>query len=279
MARRSFKTDEVFRLIRERIARGDYRGRPFPSERKLAGQLGVSHPTARKAVQQAVAEGILHRSDTGRVIIPSSESGGKSLQFALVCPAEASPWVLDWMKAVRVLADHRRALLRVYHFIDGDDPILTDALGGTHDLCFFIAPGTLNRVLEALIRKRRKQIIAIFSDLRRLGVACVDNSPVSGMDLLMDHLVGLGHRRIACVTCESVDMHERVQRYREACDRHALEAITLYEQSPPEWMSPARGYRFMTRELETRPMRATAYILTTVDPGLGALRACYEAGV
>lgn len=277
MPRRSIKTESVFRIIRERIDRGDYRREDFPSERKLAVQLGVSHPTARKAVKKAVATGLLVRGKTGRLVIPDRKNS--SLHFAFICPAEIDPWIVDWMIALQSMAARRSALLRVFHYLDGNDALLMDSLVADYDLYFLIAPDAPDRVLRDLLRDRQSRVVTIFSDLRTLGIPCIDNSPINGVDLLIDHLVSLGHRSIACVNCETHDMHARIRQYEKACNRHGLQPTTLREEEPPEWISPARGYRFMTRELARRNRHATAYFLTTVEPGLGVLRACHEAGV
>lgn len=277
MPKRSLKTDNVYRIICERIARGDYRHVDFPSERKLALQLGVSHPTARKAVQKAVVAGLLHRGETGRLLVPALKE--RNLQFAFICPAETDPWIVDWMKALQSLASRRSALLRVFHYLDGNDALLTNSLVADYDLYFLIAPDSPDRVLLDLIRDRKSRVVTIFSDLRKHGITMIDNSPIEGVDILIEHLISLGHRRIACVNCETHDMGARVARYEEVCARHGLEPLLLRESEPSEWISAARGYRFMSNVLKRQANNATAYFFTSVEPCLGVLRACYEANV
>lgn len=277
MTKRSLKTESVYRTIEERIERGAYREQPFPSERKLAQQMGVSHATARKAVKEAVSSGLLRRSETGRILVNASSSN--LLQFALICPGESVPWLMDWTQAIKVVASRHAAHLRVYHYVDSHDSILTESLVADHDMYFLVAPNPMSRVVKDLIRDRIGRICTIFSDLTSLDVPRIDNSSEAGIDLLMDHLRGLGHERIACVNCGDERQTLRIERYRSYCKQHKLSPIIHEEIQPQDWISHMRGYRYMSKVLDSESPDATAYLFTTIAPCNGALRACYEKGV
>ena len=277
MPKQPIKADSAYRVIRERIERNDYRNTPFPSERKLAVQLGVSHPTARKAVQQAIKEGLLRHSDTGRLLVCAGSVTTKQLQLAIITPIERSPWIWDWINGLRVVAAQRDARLRIYHYLDETDAHLMEALNAGYDLGFLVAPNRVNPLLGDKLNALRSRLVSIFSDLRAHGVPWLDNSPLEGMDLLVQHLHQLGHKRIACVTCETPDMLPRIARYRQAMEQLQLPAIEAREDVPADWLSSQRGYRFMARELTERSLNATALVFTTIEPAFGALRACHEA--
>lgn len=279
MPRGSVKTNSAYRIIRERIERNDYREEPFPSERKLAAQLGVSHPTARKAVQCALRDGLLERGSNGRLLVGRRYSASQRLEFAFIAPVDNNAWIWDWIKGLRQVADQRDARLRVVHYVDENDASLMEALDGAYDLAFFVAPRQINRLLADRLRALRGRLVSVVSDLRAHGVPWLENSPLHGMDLLLEHLHGLGHRRIACVVAEVADRQPRLERYREAMQRLKLAPLEAREAVPADWFSAQRGYRFMARELKERTLAASAYVFTTIDPAFGALRACHEAGV
>ncbi len=277
MAKRSLKTESVLNTIKERIGRGAYREQPFPSERKLALQLGVSHTTARKAVKEAVANGLLKRSETGRILVATEPT--HALQFALICPGESTPFLMDWTKALSIVTNRHAAHLNVYHYVDSHDTLLTDALVAEYDLYFLVAPNPMSRVVSDLVRDRLGRICTIFSDLTALKIPRIDNSSEEGIDLLLDQLQELGHRQIACVNCEDSRQSIRVKRYRNYCENHNLPVITHEETNPTDWISQTRGYRFMNRILNSNTLDATAYLFTSIGPCQGALRACHEKGV
>lgn len=277
MARKSLKTESVLKTLKERIDRGEYRERPFPSERKLASQLGVSHTTVRKAIQEAVLTGLLNRTQTGRIEV--ANQGRHLLQFALICPADSAPWLTEWKHAMNIVAQRHQAILRVFQYVDGHDSLLADSLVTDYDLYFLVAPNPMNPVIRDLICDRKGRIATIVSNLRDLDIPCIDNSSETGVEMLLEHLTSLGHQRIACVNCETNDQSERVYRYQVFCKEKGIPELYIAETHPLDWIPPLRAYRFLQSELRKPKLNATAYLFTTIEPCLGALRACHEAGV
>ena len=61
---------DVANRLSHRILAGDYHFQPVPAERELALEVGVSHLTARKAIQKLLNEGLLCRMENGRLAVP-----------------------------------------------------------------------------------------------------------------------------------------------------------------------------------------------------------------
>jgi len=112
-----------------------------------------------------------------------------------------------------------------------------------------------------------------FPELRVPYVAA-DN--VAGARVATEHLIGKGHRRIACLQglCGTSPNDQRLSGYRQALDSHGIPldpALIVGDR-----FDEASGYRAMQRLLQTHP-DVTA-LLCFCNPGaLGAVRALAEA--
>src|ERR1700749_1062926 len=88
--RQKFK--DVMSVIERRIRQGDYVLHPIPGERKIAEETGVSHMTARKAVQGLLERKVLIRRPNGLLDIhPGKQGHTAPAHFILLYPAYASP--------------------------------------------------------------------------------------------------------------------------------------------------------------------------------------------
>lgn len=94
---------------------------------------------------------------------------------------------------------------------------------------------------------------------------------------IVEHLIGLGHRRIAFIggLLREGGSYQRLAGYRETMGRHGLPIR-------PEWVAeggftPEGGYRAVTELLDRSP-DLTAFVAANDLMALGALRALQEAG-
>lgn len=99
---------------------------------------------------------------------------------------------------------------------------------------------------------------------------------VAAVDQVVDHLVGLGHRRIARVAgLPALDhTHARIEAFRRAMERHGLEStdIVVTDYSAEEGAQA-------TRDLLSRPDRPTAITLDNDVMAVAALAVARELGV
>src|SRR3982750_3464344 len=86
------KFQRVMSIIERRIRQGDYLLNPIPGERKIAGETGVSHMTARKAVRELLDRKVLIRRPNGSLdIYPGYQTDAGSAPFLLLYPASPAP--------------------------------------------------------------------------------------------------------------------------------------------------------------------------------------------
>lgn len=115
----------------------------------------------------------------------------------------------------------------------------------------------------------------------RKEIPSVEPDFVSGMEQAVEHLVNLGHTRIAFVTSQPVDEYNL--RYVEYCRALARRKIPLdpalvVSGPPPHVATPAAGYR-VTVELLERNVDVTSIIAYSDLVAFGAFRALREAGL
>lgn len=96
--------------------------------------------------------------------------------------------------------------------------------------------------------------------------------------LMMDHLIGLGHRRIACITTpiRSPTGQARLEGYRTGLGAHG---IAVDPQLIEHGDSHLEGGYLACRRLLERGVAFTALFAFNDDMAVGALRALHEAGI
>jgi DNA-binding LacI/PurR family transcriptional regulator len=127
---------------------------------------------------------------------------------------------------------------------------------------------------------RRSQIPVVFLDMEtpRIGVSCVHIDYSTGVEMAMNHLIGLGHQRIAFIS-GPLTLKSAYTRYRAFMESTARDHLN----ARPEFIQegnhrPDGGYQAMRRILacEHRP---TAVLASNDMTAIGALGAISESGL
>ena len=159
---------------------------------------------------------------------------------------------------------------------DGPDPSYAGLLRAQHaDGLVISGPRTDDPQLEALVRDGFPVVLQ--GALPGLDVTSVDVDNVAGAQRAVDHLVAIGHRRIACITNAPLvytAAQERLEGYRRAL---AEAGIRVDEQliEPAEFDAPS-GHAAMARLLERAAFDAVFVASDVV--ALGAIAALRDAG-
>ncbi|GAA3143848.1 LacI family DNA-binding transcriptional regulator [Planomonospora alba] len=112
-------------------------------------------------------------------------------------------------------------------------------------------------------------------DIEIDGVDAVVDDDQLGARLAVDHLVGLGHRRIAHIEGTRSCGRFRCEGYLVAMRRHALAPYIMVEQGEPTEEGGARA----ARSLLTRDPRPTAIFASNDMVAMGVLAAAAELGL
>jgi DNA-binding LacI/PurR family transcriptional regulator len=280
MAKVSFKSTILIRLLEKRLLDGTYHVEDFPSERQLSQETGLSLTCVRRAVVGALDQGLLERGDNGR-LFPAARFTSRALplKVAMLAPVDGSYASSAWLNGVTKAVRARKGILRPYYYLDEDDPVLLRTLGESYDLIFMIPPPEITSLLKTRFKQNKNRIVSLYRDLTEYGIPLLDNSPLYGMRMLLDHLRRLGHRRIDCIRCRRSgrEFEKRIDHWQNFLKEHGLQGQLhdASENRDPE--IDRRVWHFMRNRFKESSLRATALVSLTTESAIGVLRAARDA--
>jgi DNA-binding LacI/PurR family transcriptional regulator/DNA-binding transcriptional regulator YhcF (GntR family) len=272
----------------------------LPTVRQISSTIGISRATISKAIIQMVEEGIL----AGR------QGKGVFLNFPPGQP------IASKLKTVYVLSGGRPTFGQFEDYLV-HTPFWNEILTGIrqgfsegHDhirLRFAMLPQFVAEE-DAVPRKRRWDEIGFiimadptpenFEKIIRLkasmvmvhcrrheeAVPTINADFIQGMEMVVDHLVGLRHRRIVFCGQTMVGQYntggvdvEKVAGFKRAMEKHGL-AVNETQNIRNCSFGTEEGYRVAQSILATKD-RPTALIMCNDELAIGAIRAIREAGL
>ncbi len=283
---RKSKSVSIRKALLDQLQSGDYaRGHRIPSERALAQRLGVSFMTVRKAIRQLVDEGFLVRTiGQGTFVRQDIPEGQMRRQVGILCPAWAAPEVTAFTMHLMKIAESHHRQARVFHFRSWNERLVHDVIDQCDALMVCPSGEPLVPETTAIFRQGRKPIVFVGEPMYVMGFDSVMGEPEAEIDLAIDHLRELGHRRIALVwqaqgkreeisaaTTRSVSRW--AQRMKSVVGTEALNGLELTVDVPQfEWPHQAIYDRIVERYRgSSEPFTAVISPLAWVQGAMGAL--------
>jgi len=282
--RRTNKFLGIARMLEARVTRGDYAFRKLPSENELAEETGVSRMTARKALTYLIDKGILVRPMHGRLEIANGREGKQGVhQFAFLMPNVISEDVQVWQWATEEVASKMGGILRPVVYTDWNDVLIPDVLKG-FDGVFLMQTG-VDVPPEAVETLKRSScpVVSLDLDLSQSGIPSIYLFPEKAVRKLLDHLKGLGHRRIACFnTCKmNVIVQSRIDYWEAWKADNGVEGVLFNSPGEDNTVDygAVRAQQEFGRLLDERAFSDTAVVCTNVWTALGVEKAMEERGL
>jgi len=140
-----------------------------------------------------------------------------------------------------------------------------------------IAPNIHSDLVET-VRREQFPAVATSADAMVLGIPTVDSDNDMGIVLAVEHLIGLGHRKIAHLAGTMGQTSSIIRRdaFFSVMARHGLEVPDQYVLEPGYFKDKAYVYALA---LLRRPDRPTALCCANDDIALGAMQAAKELGI
>src|SRR5512139_3258174 len=247
---------------------------PITVSRVVNGADSVSEETRRR-VQQAIDQ--LHYVPN---TLARSLRSRHSHTIALIVPDIANPFWTTVARGVEDTAaenDYRTILCNT----DEDPAKETNYLNLLVERRVdgvIIAPATRERKRLALLKQLQVPCVLIDRRVEGFKADLVYGDSHTGTRLLIDHLIGLGHRRIALINGPSTisTAQDRADGYRESLEAHGLavdEGLIFQGDFKQE-----NGYRLAQRVLACDPRPAAIFAANNFI-AIGALQALREAGL
>jgi DNA-binding LacI/PurR family transcriptional regulator len=267
-------------IIERRIRQGDYLLNPIPGERKIAGETGVSHMTARKAVRELLDRKVLIRRPNGSLdIYPGYQADAGSAHLLLLYPAYASTYLTDLRQTVSEAAEHYGLNMRPVQYVHWDDPVVASAV--TNRAGLILIPGSVDVPDHLLPALRSSKCVSLDLDLSAHEVPSIRLFPDAHIIKVFDHLRELGHRRIDCISTQyhNPEIDRRIRLWREWCERYGVSGELREHPTRSFGDATPAAYDVMRELLDQGPLKTTAFVGTTFPAAVGAMRACWERGL
>jgi len=263
--------ERLDRQIQEEYDHGDR----FPTERELMAKLSVSQPTIRRALLELVQAGRLRRH-VGRGTFV--QKYGRSRTTSIVVPMHPSPLNVQELSSFALAAERFDCGLRVHYLHEGETVgALAARVSASPDIERFVLHGL-----------SREQVWTLFEKLDERGFHTLSTTPFETgypgnslfldpramVRLCLDHLTGLGHRHIAVLANEPVELaaiRVRTDLLREEAMRRKIELSWVHCNTPNWSNSFTAALEHMPEVMALRP-RPTALIPISGVGAWAALR-------
>ncbi len=256
---RKSKAAEIKKILEERLRRGEYKVNAFPSDRKLADEMGVSYLTARKAVSELFNLNMLIKNDSGRTIVnPELHQNIEQKQVALLIPSHPSQGIMEWSKSVWRATKEMNANLRIFAYNGGDDKIILETLSRDFDAFLFYPSRDISQFVKSKLVEIKKKVCTIFEDYREYGIPMIEDVPASAMNDLLTHMFELNHRNIDCITVKtnSKNIQNRVRVWKSYLERKKMNGNLIELQN----LSHELIYKFLKQYLLDTKNKNTAFV-------------------
>ncbi len=274
------KYQEIAATIRKQIMSGDYVLKRPPSGRTLAAESGVSYLTARCAVRQLVEENVFVRKKNGRLEINSRFLDiSKKLKVALLRPNWYAPGFGKWYAAINQVVEDEGGILKTISFSHQNDPVVQDVLNRGFDLVF-LEMVQLPPAVERKLVLCKGKVISLFRNRTALGINSVDGPGPESLELLLEHLYGLGHRKVASLTTEpgETTADDKSLYWEKGAKKLGMEVTTIIERVNPFEPADLKAYEVIRQKIKDGKINFTGLFCVSVNTAIAAMRAFHEEG-
>jgi LacI family transcriptional regulator/LacI family repressor for deo operon, udp, cdd, tsx, nupC, and nupG len=244
---------------------------------RVVNEPELVNKETRRRVQKAIDQlGFL----PNRVARRLRGEGGEAKLIGLVLPDIQNPFFADLARGVEDVAQ-RHGYLVFLGNTDEDaakEKLYLDVMRAESVDGIIVPPSSETDEAVADLVRRKLPVVCVDRSLRRGKVDTVVVDNVRGAREAMEHLIGLGHRRIGFIEGlpQLSTSRERLQGYRQALEEHGIAfdpSLVLQGDS-----RQASG-RELTRELLALPERPTALLVGNNLMTLGALEMIHQKGL
>lgn len=276
------KYPEIAAVIEQRLRAGDFILGGLPGERKLAEELGVSHMTARRAMQDLIARGVLpRRSVADNHDVHRRPGKREQLSIALITSAYTSNSFLNWNYALEKIVAADGGIVRMVPYVSAHDSSITDALNGKFDGIFIMPPMNMPQILVDRLARVASKTVMLFHDLTQYGIPCIYPGSDDEAEPLVEHLASLGHTRIDTINTQPIgpNMIRRFKSISAALAAHNMSGKLYNEPVEPFSHADEASSKLFGHLVDSGEFKATALICSTLGVSVGVYHAAYQRGI
>lgn len=271
---------------------GDSREPRRPTAEDVAKLAGVSQSTVSRVLRR-VPDTFFSEATRKRVFQAAAELGyspnpiaralrGKNTNvLGLIVCEIADPFFANFIAVLNSqVRDLGYQVMLGHAHSDPDEALQLSSVLDTRHCDGVLLLGDLREDEEAIreiVKLSRQPTVALCRGRSSAPIRAVNCDNRAGMYMLLDLLLGLGHRRLAFIDGGWIgDIRERRRTFIEFTQQHALQIPPEHIQAEPN--DPGGGYRAMQRLIASSP-RPTAVLASDDYMAFGALKAALDLGL
>lgn len=271
---------QIAEVLRRRIEHGDYFAGALPGAPKLMQEFGISYMTIRQAMQKLIDDGDVVRAANGRLEVPGVPGGTPRLQVAYI---HHSAIALNdkWRSAIAAAARKYGCSYQDVPFCYCDDAVVYETLDKEFDVIFFQI-SALNQLLLDKLRRRKEQVVSLFTDLTRFGIRCFDGINIEAISHLMNFLHRRGCRRIDFLSVEPGFSYPNPRQavWERALKQYGCTGEVWDDRAVPPETSIAHALSLTDRLVREGKLEgADAIFCTSVEAARGVIRSLADHGI
>ncbi|MDD5140837.1 MAG: GntR family transcriptional regulator [Verrucomicrobiales bacterium] len=273
----------VGNALRQALLGGEFKpGGVLPGERLLAERFAVSYMTARRAIAELVAEGLLERRGKCTLVTSDALHIAGSVRLHLLC-SQINTFSEPLLKAADEIARKNEWITQLTIIHGNNDPFALRAIASGDPCLLLLPPNALleGKIGEAL-RNSHGPAVIVGNSPKDDSVPWVKADDRAEMRVALDHLRELGHRSILFVHDDikhqglTDGLDEWMRYVREQNPRHPRSPLCVKTESYES--RPRTASQAIKRCLKNYP-RPSAIICDNDELALGVLHGLRELGV
>lgn len=207
---------QIFDSIKESIESKQYEAdQQLPTEQELTKRFGVSRITVKRALDELEAEGYIYRRQgSGSFVMPEAERGGAkdepfSQMIGFILPSFSSSGLSEYIQGASDEAASRGYHLSIHTTHENTakerEFLLGLPKGGIKGIIYYPTNARSNMDMIYAMYMNNYPILTIDKHCEGLPVGNVVADNHGGGKMAADHLIKLGHSRIAFVSSVGLD--------------------------------------------------------------------------
>ena len=201
MKKSAYRQNYLLEHLSKDIEDGKYTGQSFPFIRELAREKGFSLNVTRTVVKKLIEDRYL-RNVPGSYkleVADRYQKPSKALSEVIFLSSFQSAPESLWANEIEQVCEEHEIHFRNIRYQDQHDHQLLSTLRKGNKLIFMIPHEAPSPELLSKMRSCRMNLVTLWHDFTDQEISMLENTPFSGMELLLDHLKERGNKVIHCV--------------------------------------------------------------------------------
>lgn len=277
------RIDRIYSGLKARIDTMN-RGERFLSVREVMNEYGVSQVTVDRAMVRLTREGLLVRTPKVGTFVADTarESRIQLHRIAVAVPNYPSSVYDAYIHALTQRVDRIGQLVHVLRYDPLDRLPLSPPRSEIDALVIIptgqrLTPSDLHRISEFKL-----PTVMISRVLRDVTFDCVEPDNEIGGELAAQHLIELGHKRLAILLWEpaGVSTDSRIKGFLRVATRENLPEVEVIDcRTQPCENAAINAYKTLRAYLADRPRSFTGLFAISDATALGTLKALHDAKI